>query len=221
MDMNSTLLKQLEELEIKFEELRQKSENRDLSGGTITVDSISEFITGSRAAIAQIAGDNSAYMTELEAARATKQWIGSHAIRIAGIISQLKQDLDDGYLSTTRELLHAETFADFLEMAAHLLSEGYKDAAAVIADSSLEVHLQNFAAKHSLPFELNGKPKKADLLNSEPASAIAYSKLDQKNVTAWLDLRNKAAHGNYQDYSKTQVELLVSQIRDFMSRVPA
>jgi hypothetical protein len=106
-------------------------------------------------------------------------------------------------------------------MAAHLLSEGYKDAAAVIAGSSLEVHLRNLAAKHSLSVELNGKPKKADLINTELASASAYSKLDQKNVTAWLDLRNKAAHGHYQDYSKTQVELLVSQIRDFMLRVPA
>lgn len=182
MDINSTLLKQLEELEIKFEELRAKSEKSDLSGGTITVDSILEFITGSRAAIARIAGNNSAYMTEFEAARATKLWIGSHAIRIAGIIRQLKQDLDDGYLSTTRELLHAETFADFLEMAAHLLSEGYKDAAAVIAGSSLEVHLRNLAAKHSLSVELNGKPKKADLINTELASASAYSKLDQKTL---------------------------------------
>lgn len=221
MNMNSSLFQQLERLEAKFEELREKSEKRDLSGGTITVDSISEFITGSRAAITRIAGDNSAYMTELEAARATKQWIGSQAIRIAGIIRQLKQDLGDGYLSTTRELLHAETFADFLEMAAHLLSEGYKDAAAVIAGSSLEVHLRNLAAKHSLAVEFNGKPKKADLLNSELASVSAYSKLDQKSVTAWLDLRNKAAHGHYQDYSETQVGLLVSQIRDFMSRIPA
>ena len=197
MDINSTLLQQLEKLEIKFEELREKAKESNLTGGTITVDSISEFITGARAAITRIAGENSAYMAELEAARATKQWIGSHAIRIAGIIRQLKQDLGDGYLSSTRELLHAETFADFLEMAAHLLSGGYKDAAAVIAGSSLEVHLRNLAAKHSLSVELNGKPKKADQLNSELASASAYSKLDQKNVTAWRDLRNKAAHGHY------------------------
>lgn len=220
MDINSTLLQQLEKLEIKFEELREKAKESNLSGGTITVDSICEFITGTRAAITRIAGENSAYMAELEAARATKHSIGSHAIRIAGIIRQLKQDLGDGYLSSTRELLHAETFADFLEMAAHLLSGGYKDAAAVIAGSSLEVHLRNLAAKHSLSVELNWKPKKADQLNSELASASAYSKLDQKNVTAWLDLRNKAAHGHYQEYSITQVELLVSQIRDFMTRIP-
>ena len=125
------------------------------------------------------------------------------------------------HLSSVRELLHAETFADFLEMADHLLSEGYKDAAAVIAGSSLEVHLRNLAAKHNLAVELNGKPKKADQINSDLASASAYLKLDQKNVTAWLDLRNKAAHGHYGDYSSTKVSHLVSQIRDFMVRIPA
>lgn len=221
MDMNSSLLQQLEQLEVKFEVLRRNSEHQNLSGGTVTTDAISEFITGSRAAIIRIAGTNSAYMAEFEAARATKQWIGSQALRIMGVVRQLKLDLSDGYLSTTRELLHAETFADFLEMSEHLISEGYKDAAAVIVGSSLEVHLRNLAAKHNLSVEYNGRPKKTDQLNSELASANAYSKLDQKNVTAWLDLRNKAAHGQYQDYSQTQVKLFLSQIRDFMARIPA
>ena len=219
--MDKSLLQQLEKLEAKFEVLRQDSENKDLSGGTVTTDAISEFIAGSRAAIVRIAGNNSPYMAEFEAARAAKSYIGSQAIRIAGIVRQLKQDIGDGYLSSTRELLHAETFADFLEMADHLLSEGYKDAAAVIAGSSLEVHLRNLAAKHNLTVELNWKAKKADQINSDLASATAYSKLDQKNVTAWLDLRNKAAHGHYGEYSSTQVGHLLSQIRDFMVRIPA
>jgi hypothetical protein len=220
-EMDSSLLQQLQKLETKFEVLRRDSENKDLSGGTVTIDAVSEFVAGSRAAIARIAGNNSAYMAEFDAVRAAKSYIGSQAIRIAGIVRQLKQDFGDGYLSSARELLHAETFADFLEMADHLLSEGYKDAAAVIAGSSLEVHLRNLADKHNLTVELNGKAKKADQVNSDLASASAYSKLDQKNVTAWLDLRNKAAHGHYGDYTSTQVSHLVSQIRDFMVRIPA
>jgi len=219
--MDNSLLEQLEKLEVKFEVLRQDSGNKDLSGGTVTTDEISEFIAGSRAAIVRIAGNSSPYMAEFEAARVVKSFIGSQAIRIAGIVRQLKQDLSDGYLSSARELLHAETFADFLEMADHLLSEGYKDAAAVIAGSSLEVHLRNLAAKYNLAVELNGRAKKADQVNSDLASAGAYSKLDQKNVTAWLDLRNKAAHGHYGEYSRDQVSFLLSQIRDFMVRIPA
>ncbi len=51
--------------------------------------------------------------------------------------------------------------------------------------------------------------------------ASAYSGLDQKNVTAWLGLRNKAAHGQYADYQKDQVALMIDAVRNFMSRHPA
>jgi hypothetical protein len=64
-------------------------------------------------------------------------------------------------------------------------------------------------------------PKKADTMNAELTKAMAYTKLDQKNVTAWLGLRNDAAHGNYNAYDKNQVVLLISSIRDFISRNPA
>jgi hypothetical protein len=69
--------------------------------------------------------------------------------------------------------------------------------------------------------ELNGKSKKADALNSELAAAGVYSKLDQKNVTAWLGLRNHAAHGQYADYTKEQVALFLQSAGDFISRYAA
>jgi hypothetical protein len=67
----------------------------------------------------------------------------------------------------------------------------------------------------------DGLPKKADSLTSELAAANAYSKLDQKSVTAWLDLRNKAAHGHYGDYTKEQVSLTIQSVRNFISRLSA
>lgn len=65
------------------------------------------------------------------------------------------------------------------------------------------------------------RPKKADRLNADLSGADVYSKLDQKNVTAWLDLRNKAAHGEYDKYGQQQVQLLISSIRDFITRHPS
>ncbi|HEX8372718.1 MAG TPA: hypothetical protein VF585_08060 [Chthoniobacterales bacterium] len=107
-------------------------------------------------------------------------------------------------------------------MADHLLANGYKDAAAVVAGSSLEEHLRLLAVKHGVSSkDASGRPKKADLINAELAGELAYSKLDQKNVTAWLDLRNKAAHGHYSEYQAPQVTLLVASIRDFLTRCPA
>ena len=55
----------------------------------------------------------------------------------------------------------------------------------------------------------------------QQAKAKVYEKLDQKNVTAWLDLRNKAAHGEYEKYGGPQVGLMIAGIRDFLTRHPA
>lgn len=125
------------------------------------------------------------------------------------------------YVRTVAELVHAEVFSDFVEMAEHLLSEGYKDAAAVIVGSTLEGHLRQLCAKNSIASDVGGKAKKADQLNADLVGNSVYSKLDQKSITAWLDLRNKAAHGKYAEYSKEQVGLLVQGVRDFMARIPA
>ena len=110
-----------------------------------------------------------------------------------------------------------------MEMANYLISENYKDPAAVIAGSVLEEHLRQLCHKNKIEVEHDNKgkkiPKKADGLNSDLARARVYTNLDQKQVTAWLDLRNKAAHGKYNEYSKDQVDLMIQGIINFLTRV--
>jgi hypothetical protein len=138
-----------------------------------------------------------------------------------GVVDSLLHDIRGGFLKSLEELIHGDLFSDFLEMADHLTSSGYKDAAAVIAGSTLEAHLKQLCVRHSISVDSSGKPKKVDLINSELAAANAYSKLDQKNVTAWLGFRNDAAHGNYGAYDKAQVALLIDGIRHFITKLPA
>jgi hypothetical protein len=47
-----------------------------------------------------------------------------------------------------------------------------------------------------------------------------YNLLDQKQVTAWLDFRNKAAHGEYKAYTAEQVKLMNQGVVNFITRVP-
>jgi len=141
---------------------------------------------------------------------------------VSGMLAGLRSEYEAGYLQSVAELVHADIFADFLEMADYLLQQGYRDSAAVITGSVLESHLRTLCDKHGLAvIKSDGKPKKADALNSELAAAGAYNMLDQKSVTAWLDLRNKAAHGNYTEYTKEQVLLMLENVRNFISRIPA
>lgn len=94
-------------------------------------------------------------------------------------------------------------------MAEHLLSEQYKDPAAVMVGGVLEEHLRQLAAKAGVAVTdmKDGKevPRKAESLNADLAKAGVYGKLDQKAVTGWLDLRNKAAHGKYSEYTRRRI----------------
>src|SRR5260370_4051184 len=109
-------------------------------------------------------------------------------------------------------------------MADHLLCEGYKDPAAVIAGGVLEEHLRKLCQKHTLPINTitpqGNHPKKASLMNDDLARADVYSKLEQKNITAWLDLRNNAAHGKYAEYDAKHVEYLITGLKHFVARYP-
>jgi hypothetical protein len=182
-----------------------------------------EVVTLLFAAIERLSPPNSRYSLN---AKAYEKYLGGSvglAVKpLAGILKALRSDYEAGYLQSFRELIHADVFSDFLDMAGYLLQQGYKDPAAVLGGSILEEHLRKLCQKNGMAVVQNGgNPKKADTLNAELASAVVYSKLDQKNVTAWLDLRNKAAHGNYAEYTSEQVALTLQGVRDFLARCPA
>ena len=141
---------------------------------------------------------------------------------LGGILQGLRADIEAGYTQSFAELVHADFFADFLDMADELQAKGFKDAAAVITGSALEQHLRALATKHGLVVSRAGQaPKKADRLNADLAGAGVYNQLVQKSVTAWLDLRNKAAHGEYGEYDHTQVAAMIRDVRAHMLRFPA
>jgi hypothetical protein len=146
---------------------------------------------------------------------------GKAVIELAGILSALRDDYSAGYMYSVEQLIHADVFADFLEMAEELSEKGYKDAAAVIVGSVLEEHLRKLAGLHQIVSARDGRPVRAAVLNEELAKAVAYNKLAQKSVTAWLDLRNNAAHGRYDEYDRGQVAAMIRDVRSFIDRHPA
>jgi hypothetical protein len=175
------------------------------------------------AAIERLAPPGSSYVKN---AKVQEQWlkgnIGVAVTPLIGVLNALRADYAAGNLQSITELIHADIFADFLEMADYLLQQGYKDAAAVVVGSVLEEHLRKLCQKNGIAVvQGGGGPKKTELLNSELAGSAVYTKLDQKSVTAWLDLRNKAAHGDYSEYTKEQVTLTLQGVQNFTSRHPA
>jgi hypothetical protein len=175
------------------------------------------------AAIDRLSIPGSAYARDLEDERRTSHY--DYWSQLEGLITlarALRDDIAAGWMVSVVAMAHADTYADYLEMAEGLSGQGYKDAAAVIAGTSLEVQLKALAVKHSVnPQAPNGGPKKMDAMNAELRTAGVYNALEHKQVTAWLAIRNSAAHGNYDDYDAAAVRGLIIGVRDFAAKYPA
>lgn len=139
-----------------------------------------------------------------------------------GMLHAIKGEIEQGWLTSAKGLISADIFGDFIEMAEHLLGEGYKDPAAVLVGSALEQHLKNLCSANNIEIsiERNNKviPKKADVINADLVKGGVYSKLDQKSVTFWLGIRNNAAHGQFNEYNADQVKFMLSAVSEFMGR---
>ena len=174
------------------------------------------LFTSCIAAIERASGKGSTYYQHASSIRGLNEHIELAAV--VGVCQSLLSDIRKGYTQSLAEVIHADIFADYLEMADHLVKQGYKDAAAVIAGSTLESHIRKLCNKHGVATESSGKPVKATKMNADLCKAGVYAMLDQKSITAWLDLRNNAAHGNYSEYDSGQVGLMISSVRDFIAR---
>ncbi len=146
-------------------------------------------------------------------------WPGKYDTQTGlGVIKAAIQDVKEGRLRKFTDIVTAELFDNFLEMAEYLLSAKYKDPAAVLIGGVLEEHLRNLCTHNTIDIDEDGKRKKADKMNADLYKASVYNRLDNKAVTALLDLRNKAAHGEYNTYTIEQVSLMLKGVHDFLTR---
>lgn len=190
---------------------------------SVTDEEVTEIYVRLRAALTRLAPVDSDYVRVAnEVISNTESSTGWKAQQLYAVARSLKRDFKNQFVAATfAALVRADLFDDFLEMAEHLLSAGYKDPSAVIIGAVLEEHLRRLCSLHGIAVIDNGKARKAESLNADLASKAIYSKLDQKSITAWQDLRNKAAHGQFNGYTDDQVDLMLKGVRDFVSRYPA
>ena len=122
------------------------------------------------------------------------------------IFKAAREDYEGGYLFNVRALAKAEVLSDALSQARDLLDAGYKDPACVLARVALEVALKEISDKHGVT---HGK---LDKMNADLCKAGAYNMAKQKQITAWADIGNKAAHGQWSDYNSNDARAMVDGV---------
>ncbi len=222
-NLKADFLNQIDELKKEFNILKVSARYDDLSD--LPIDRIISLRTRIVTSIIRITGRTSEYYMKIKDINDRIDIHDYDKLKyFMGPLDALYQDIQNDYIKTLSELIHGDVFSDYLDMAEYLLNESYKDAAAVIAGSTLEEHLRKLCQKSGISTQIQVtsglKPKKADVMNSDLVKQNIYTKSEQKQVTAWLGIRNDAAHGNYGNYTDKKVKLLIMGLRDFFIRNP-
>ena len=130
---------------------------------------------------------------------------------LQAILAAAKEDYEGGYLFNLRGLVKAEVLSDATEQAEALLTAGYKDPACVVAGIALEVAIKEIATRNSVSVG------KLDKMNADLCKVGIYNVAKQKQVTAWADLRNKAAHGDWASYNEADVRDMLAGVERFIA----
>ncbi|MEK6608071.1 MAG: DUF4145 domain-containing protein [Myxococcota bacterium] len=216
LDLASQFRKRLDDLIDSGGKLRFK-DGGAFGGGADAIDParFTEWLANCKTVVLALGAANH-YAATFAAAPTSSLGLATKT-RLA-LLRALRSDLDGGYLQGLRGLVRADVFADFIEQAEHLLAAGYFQPAAVVVGAVLEDGLRKLCTKHGIALPEVGK---LDKMNADLVKAGAYDKLQQKLVTAWADLRNKAAHGEWEKFKPADVEDMLRGVRRFLAEHPA
>ena len=179
--------------------------------------SLVQLILGSNQRAADIKADIEALKSGSAAAK-----------RILGILQGLKNDYETGMLDSLQQMIESNIVADYMGQAEQLLGEGIPGQydyvpAAVLTGAVLEDALRRLCQRQSPPINLvivdakgRTSPKMLNTLIDDLKKAGLYNELKAKQLRAWADIRNAAAHGEFTRFTRTDVEQMIPAVQTFL-----
>jgi hypothetical protein len=151
---------------------------------------------------------------------------GRDGVRMfVSVLKALREDLERGFLDDLLLKVEAEVAADYMGQAEELLGEGQPGKfdhvpAAVLAGAVLEKALRRLCEEHQSPIstiDANGKPKTLHPLVEELKKANVFNEVKATQLRSWAAIRNKAAHGEFDQFKRTDVEQMIRGVQSFLA----
>ena len=147
-------------------------------------------------------------------AKEVEQNYATHTHAGIGIFRAMLEDVKGGYLTGFKTLISSELFNDFLDMAAHLLENGYKEPAAMLTGAVLEDGLRRVVGNAGVQLRVR---EDIGSLNQKGVDANIYTRLVFRQVQVWTEIRNKADHGQFEEYALADVSNMHTGVSDFLA----
>ena len=218
--MNKRHIQRFTELQSQLEAIENtKHKERlaylnDLLVDSVDVELLSEWKVKVKNLLINSCGANSEHYKAFTQAENQHQMETSYDyfLRIRPVFRAAKEDYEGGYLTSVRSLVQAEVFDSVLEQAGELLLSGYPTAAAVIAGVALETALRELCDRNYIDHGM------MDKMNNDLAKAGVYNKNQQKRITALAGIRNSAAHGKQDEFTRENVKLMIQEVEQFLAQ---
>jgi hypothetical protein len=146
-----------------------------------------------------------------------------------GKLKAIKDDFDNGFLANLSMQIEAEIAANYMGQAEQLLSEGQSGKydhvpASVLTGAVLEKSLRTLCDQQTPPihtFKTTAKgasePLTLNPLIDELKKAAVFNELKAKQLRSWADIRNAAAHGEFDKFSRSDVEQMIEGVKNFLA----
>lgn len=172
-----------------------------------------QWRVGALSFLKAVFGDNSTHFQEFQ--QRCRYASYDDALQGQSILKAAKEDIEGGYLKKLEDLVAADIFTDFLEMAEYLLEQGYKDPAASLIGAVLEDGLRKIVKNNGITLK---SKENISSLNQKIADAKIYSRLVQKQVEVWNEIRDNADHAKFSEYNTDSVKDMCNGVRDFLEK---
>lgn len=212
MKLDPLIAKRFEELEQGADEV-SRGRKREFQGDyfTIPYPLFAGWSTKALNLLQRSFGEDSIHFQKLSQLSENFREHESEFESCRAVFLAAKEDYEGGYLFNVRALIKAEVLDDALDQARELLAAGYKDPACVLGGVSLEIAVKEICLRNKIPHA------KLDKMNADLTKAGVYNLAKQKQITAWADLRNKAAHGEWKEYADPDVDDLIRGVERFIA----
>lgn len=127
-----------------------------------------------------------------------------------GILQSAYDEINAGFISELKHLIHAEFFESIIEQAEELLGKGYKMPAAVLGRIIIERWLKDEAEKNNLTV---GDKDKASKVNDQLKQGGFFSVPKWRQIQGFLDIGNSAAHGKNDEFTDDDVKRMFDFIK--------
>ena len=147
-----------------------------------------------------------------------------NADEILSTLTATESDFDNGMFDDIEKQIEASISVNYLGQAEMLVrdSDNISNShipAAVLAGVVLEKNLRTLCLKNNPQISLKkagGKDKTLNSLINDLKATSVLNEIYAKQLRAWADIRNAAAHGRFTEFSKEQVAAMIEGINQFL-----